>query len=844
MRQVILKGLATRKLRATLTAIAILLGVAMVSGTFAITDQIGRAFDNIFLKARATTDIVVTKPASFTADQTGDIVPFPQEVVDAVRKVDGVAIAEPLVQGLGGLIVNGKYKGSTGGAPPLVFSILPKPFDTNAYVAGHPPLASGEVAILESMANDEKITVGTKAKMATETGAEDVTVVGIFKSNADFGGATVVTGTFADVQRWVRSEGKVQEIDVAAADGVSKDALLKAIQAAVGPDLTVESGRDRALAESRQISDGINSFLGPALGIFAAIAVFVSAFIIFNTFSITVGQRIRELAMLRTLGANRRQILSSVMVEATIVAVVATAIGLVTGLAFAAGLLALMDAVGFGLPSAGLTLAPRTIVVGSLIGVGVTLLAAFAPAFRATRIPPIAAVREGSELPRSWLSRKAPYIAPVIVLIGGGLVALSFFGDQTTSQRLLTMGAGVLVSIIGVALVAKWLIRPLARGVGAPVERVTGLMGRLARENATRNPGRTAVTAAALMIGVTVSTFFAIFAAGLEQSISDALGTSLKSEMLVQSSSFGGMPPGVVPLVQKVPGVKAVVPVESAEVRVNGSQDGLTAAPADFTTAYRLDWVTGSDDLLANLGPGDAIAEREWAQGRKLVVGSTLAVETQEGGSATYTIRGIFNDKGFISTFVISPAAYRQLVPKETLGVALVKFADGANGDTTERAVKAVVDKAYPQLKAQSNREVLDEASNQIGQLLGLIYGLLGLVVVISLFGIVNTLVLSIYERTREIGLLRAIGTTRRQMRRIIRYESVITSVIGAILGIVLGIGFGFLGTKAVDTIGFVLPVGQLVIFLIVAIVCGLLAAILPARRAAKLDVLAALQYE
>ncbi len=847
MRRVTLRGMLARKLRSTLTTLAIVLGVAMISGTFALTDQIGTAFENIFVETRATTDIVVTKAAAFATDDNADIVPFDQSVLIDVIAVDGVAVAQPLIQGFGGLVIErdgeSKFLGPTGGAPPLVFNSTGAPFDTGTYIEGRQVEAPGEVAILKSVADRGDLRVGDTALMATDQRAQPVTIVGIFTSAVDFGGATVVLADINDVQRWFRSRGLVHEIDVAADEGVSVEELRRRLTAALPADLTVETGRERAVAEARRISDSINGFLRPALLAFAGVAIFVSAFIIFNAFSMTIGHRVRELAMLRTLGATRRQILASVLGEAIVVSLVATVVGIVAGLGFASLLLVAFDALGFGLPGADLAIAPRTVAICLLVGVGVTLAAALAPGLRATRVPPIAAVREGTAPPPARGGRFVPWLAPVMVLLGLGVASIGFFTDGTPRQALAAMGAGVLLTMVGVAMGSRWLVPPLARLIGRSL-RAAGLPGRIATENTVRNPGRTAVTAAALMISVALITWAAIFTTGFKEQLRSTLSTSLLSDMLVQSKSFDVMPPDVIGTVAGVEGVSAVVAVETLAVRIDGRDDTLAATGPELTKSYRMDWVNGDDSLVTQLGADGALVEREWAKGRSLTVGSTFAVATESGRSATFTVRGVYSAPTIFKTFIVSRDAYDSLGEKPEIGIAFVRFGEGVDRKATDQAVVDALETAFPQVRAESNRAALQRFERQLDQFLALLYALLAFSVVISLLGLVNTLVLSIYERTREIGLLRAVGATRRQLRWIVRYESVITAVIGAVIGVAVGMVFGFLATRAVDGLGFVLPVAQIVIYLLAAVVCGVLAAILPARRAARLDVLQALQYE
>jgi putative ABC transport system permease protein len=522
----------------------------------------------------------------------------------------------------------------------------------------------------------------------------------------------------------------------------------------------------------------------------------------------------------------------------------------VAGLGVAKGIGALFDVVGFGLPVGALHLSTGTVILALLVGIGVTLVASFVPALRSTRIPPVAAIREGAQLPPGWLARKGRIIAPIVAILGLVLVVLGLFVASSTAPVLLLLGAGALLLLFGVALTAPYVVPRLARVIGWPGERFGGIPGRIARENAERNPSRTAVTAAALMIGIFLVSFVALFAAGLKKSITDILGSDLKASLFVTNSVGGGgnspLQPGLADQIAKVPGVTAVAPTSFASAKLLPEKKDvpLSSAAPTFVDAYKLRWIDGSDEVIRSLSPTQAVVDDQTAKDNGIHVGSKITLENRSGKQSSYDVAGIVKNSQLVNGVLASPDGFAPLADTKGVAFMFVMTDPNANLKTVQAQVKKVAEAANPLADVQSNQELIDQISGQINTVVYPLYALLAVIVLISIVGIVNTLLLSVFERTREIGLLRAVGTTRRQVRRMVRYESVITSVIGATLGVLVGIAFGGLMIYRIDEIPFAFPTGQIILFFIVAIIAGILAAILPARRASRLDILHALQYE
>ncbi|NLT93804.1 MAG: ABC transporter permease, partial [Actinobacteria bacterium] len=538
MTRLALRSLAARPLRTVLTLLAILLGVAMITGTYVLTDQIDNGFADIIETSLKGTAVQIEPKSSFTSMESQGMPTMAGDLVAAVRAVPGVDRAAGVYTTMGAAIVEGETVQS-GGAPTLLETALGDPFDQATLVAGREIGARDEVLIIKSFADKAGLGPGDTFAVAAPAGLQEVKVAGVFTwgDSLSLGGTIVVAGRLEDVQRWGGQPGRISGISVSADRGVTPRQLATDIAAALPPDVSVKTGEQAAADRTAQTTDAIGSFLTPVLLAFAGVSVFVGAFIIFNAFSITVAQRQREFAMLRALGATRRQVLASVIAEALTLGLLASGVGIVAGLGVAKGINALFKVAGADIPTAGIALAPRTILVAVLVGVGVTLLSALAPALRATRVPPVAALQEGATLPPTRFARFTNAIAVLITAFGAGSLAYGVFSHGATNGRLLLMGLGAFLLFVAVAMLAKHVVRPASRVIGWPLETLAPTSGRLARDNAGRNPGRTAATAAALMIGLAMVVFVAVFAQAMKGSFSGAITESTRADLVAQDRS-------------------------------------------------------------------------------------------------------------------------------------------------------------------------------------------------------------------------------------------------------------------------------------------------------------------
>jgi putative ABC transport system permease protein len=857
--RVALRGLLGRKLRATLTALAIVLGVAMMSGTFVLTDTIDKAFSTIFDESYAGTDVVVSGKGADISFQglEAQAPPVDETLVAEVNALPDVEIASGSVADE----TNTKIIGSDGkaintqGAPSLGFGIETGPeverFNPLNLVAGTWAERDGQVVIDAGTADREGYEVGDTIQISTLQPKQDFEVTGIAKfGDVDsLGTATFAVFDLPTGQKLLDREGQVDSISVAGRDGTTPEQLIEEIQPILPADAQVRSAQVEAQEDKDDVNEFI-SFIRYFLLAFAFIALFVGAFVIFNTLSITVAQRTREFATMRTVGASRRQVLWSVIVEALTIGFIASVIGLFAGLGLAIGLNELFKALDFELPTAETVFATRTIVVSLLVGTGITLVAGVFPAIRATRVPPIAAVREGFTLPKSRLAPFAPYIALAVIALALFLLGYSMFRDELdTATRLLSIAGGVLLLFVGVAMISSRLVKPLAAVVGWPARALAGPAGRLASGNSIRNPGRTATTSAALMIGIALVTFVAVLANGMKASNRGAIEDQVTADYVVTAQD--GFTPFVAAAGDEVsnsPDAETVSNVRADLGKVGDSSTYVTGIdPSTILQTYTFDWKEGDDSLVRNLGPNDAIVDAKFAEDNDIAVGDTISILMPSGDMLEQRVRGLYEPPPFyplLGGVSVTTETFDSYYDRPRNQFTFVNV-PGDPTDATSQSLEAAV-ASFPDAKVQTREAWIDQQDEDFNQFLLMLYILLVLVVIVSIFGMINTLVLSVFERTRELGMLRAVGMTRRQARRMVRHESIITALIGAALGLPLGIFLAALVTQALQEfdVRFEIPWGQLVAFAIVAVIVGMIAAIMPARRAAKLNVLRALQYE
>jgi putative ABC transport system permease protein len=843
------KSLWARKVRAAATTFAVVIGVAFVAGSFVLTDTIFAAFDEIFSDSLKGTSVVVTA-RNPVEQENGEIPTIPASLLPKVERVAGVRLAAGAIFTPGGFFDAEGNKIGNKFAPKFISSHLPDGLESLTYVDGHPPRGPREASLDRAAAESSGIELGESIRLIGQGSARSLRLAGFTQlGSASFGGASIAQVTLPVAQRLTHKRGRFDQISVAAARGVSAETLKRRIERVMPPSVRVETAKENADRGSEEIRDNLG-FLQTILLVFGFVAVFVGAFLIFNTFSITVAQRVAEFGMLRTLGASRPQILVSVLFEALAIGLLGAIVGIGGGYVMALLLNALLKAFGVDLPTTGLVMESRTVVVSLLVGVVVTSVSSMVPAVRSTRVPPIAAMQAFT--PPASRRRRLLYAGLSILLGLAGLAVLlvGLFGSAEAGAAAGLMGAGAVAIVLGVSLFSPRLVPPLATIAGWPLERIRRLTGRLARENSQRNPSRTAVTAAALMIGLALVTFVTVFAAGLKSSVAQVIDENFEGGLVIQNSDgFSPIPAGAAAAARKVPGVELVATIRSAEAKLldQGAKAKVTAPTPDIGRAVDVEWKQGGPATLRELRDGEAVVSDGFASDHDLEVGDRFRLLSQTGAKPAFRVAGEFDSKvdvfgSVLVTQRVMTSAFRQT--QDTIDFVITE--PGANAARVQAALTAGAEAAFPTAEVMNQQELKESREDQINQLVNLFNALLILAIVISLFGIANTLALSIHERTRELGMLRAIGMSRRQVRTMIRYEAVITALIGAILGIVLGVIFAALISQPLKDEGFTLsyPVGSLIVLLILAGLAGVLAAVPPARRASRLDVLDSLHYE
>jgi putative ABC transport system permease protein len=844
MRKVTINGLLARKLRLALTGLAILLGVTFVTGTLILGDTLDRTFNDLVGTAYGHVSFQIRGKLQFGTNRDAAINgnterrPVPASIVAEVARLPGVAYVHGSVNGYAQFMDRSDNAiGGGGGGSALGFSFDPnQQLSPYRLAAGRAPSGPDDVVMDKHTATKYGFKIGERVLVNLPNRPQRFVITGIvtFGSDDNLAGATLAGFDLQTAQRVFNSEGRFDNIDVLAAPGADNVKLQSAISKVLPGGVQVVSGQ-QVVNELTSAVDHELSFISIALLVFALISLFVGGFTIFNTFSITIGQRTRELALLRVVGASRRQLFASVLGEAALTGLIASLLGLGFGVLAALGLKALLKAFGIVLPAASLVFEARTVLVALAVGIGVTVVSAILPARQAVRIPPVAALQPQSEERPTTLRRRV-IAGTVIALLG---VVLVIAGLAQPAAAL--VGLGALAEFAAATLLVPILARPLASGIGRPLAAVFGTPARIGRENSMRNPRRTAQTAAALMIGIALVSTIAVLGASLSTSAKDQVDSAISADYLVTGK--GEFSKSAVTAVSRLPGVQTATTIYQGQFEFRGSLNSLVAAtPANLDRTVRLHLTAGTSS--AAMTSGELLIDTTTAESDGLHVGSVVPAKFARTGDTTMRIGGIFEPNPLVGSFVVGAPFFLAHFDNPLPTGVLLSTAPGTRdlGPALNRALIPYANVGY---KTRAQFEQSQE--NSINQLLGLVYVLLALAVLVALIGVVNTLILSVFERTREIGLLRAVGMKRGQVKRMIRSEAVIISLLGGVVGIVVGTALGLALASSLRRSGVTnvaVPVVSLIGFLILSALLGLVAAGWPARRAAKLDVLAAIATE
>ena len=832
------RSLLARKLRLLLASFAVLLGISFVSGAFVLTDSLSRVFDNLFGDATAGTSVVVQGDKPFKDSSNDEREPVPNSVLETVRKVPGVQTALGDIGDPGATLVlpNGKTLSTTG--PPTIGTAIQESSSAEplTIIAGKAPHGLDQVAITANTMKKQHLKLGDKVGVIGTGEEQQATIVGItrFGPTNGLAGATLLAFDPPSAQQLFGTPGAWTTVKLVAAPGVSDTELRDRVRAALPKGMGAVTGKEFGEQQADDIQQGLK-FFNIFLQVFAGIALFVGMFLIFNTFSMLVAQRARELALMRALGASRAQVLRSVLLESVVVGLVSSLGGFGVGVLLAKGFRSLMNALGIGIPQGQTVVQLRTLVVCLLVGVLVTVAAAMIPARRASRVAPVQALRESGPAEERSLFRRTA-VGSLILAVGVLALVSGLANDQ-----LLLLGLGALMSFVGVTVVSPLFARPVVGALAAPFSRL-GISGVLGRGNAMRSPRRTATTAAALMIGLALVAAIGTLGASAKKSVVKTVADSLGADYVLhtdQYMDFSPAPAANLKADRQLSDV-AVFRYAKAEIKGHGTHDIQGVEPGALATVLKLDVLQGE---LAGLDSGGIALSKATATSLSVKVGDTLDLHWAKTGDQATPVSAIYDNNQFAGGYLVSDGTFDKNVTKRKVVVIAVKAAAGSRPEAVRASIDEAI-RAYPNIVVEDQQQFVKKQGDQIDMLLNILTGLLVLSVLIAMLGIINTLALSVIERTRELGLLRAVGLQRKQLKRMIRVESVATAVFGALLGIVVGIGFGYAFVSALHDEGiteFAIPWKRIVEVLLVAALGGVIAAALPARRAARLKVLDAI---
>jgi putative ABC transport system permease protein len=844
-----IRGLLARRVRLALTAMAVLLGVSFVSATYVLTDTVKRSFDAVFSQTLSGVDLQVQGPRVLG---TGDPPRIPERTLEGVRQVPGVARAEGFVTGYA-QFVDRDGESIGGGGPPTFGAswTADGPFRLVDDGRSRAPRRAGEVAMDAATAREHGFAVGDNVRVLLRGPAQNFTIVGLFGfgDRYDFGAVTFAAFDLATAQRAFDAPGSLDRIYVQRDPAVTTGVVQARLERALGAGFEVLTAPEAVKQVGEPVRDFLGYFTYALLG-FAAIGVVVGAFVIFNTFTILVTQRTRELGLLRAMGASGAQVVWSVVLEALVVGAIASVLGLAVGIGLGVGLLELLRAVGLQLPQTSTVLLGRTIVVSLAVGVLVTVAAAVLPALRAARVAPVAAIDDVRPRVRADFRRRV--LAGVAITVASGAVLAYGLdrAEQVTGvlDQVEVVALGAFGVLVGVVVLLATVARPLAGAVGLPLG-VLGTSGRLARANAMRNPRRTAVTASALVIGLALVGLTATFGASAKASVRRDTGAGLRADYVVKADGFAGFSGDVASRLRDLPELDAVVPLRFADGAIDGDVSTVGGVDASaLSKVVALDFVRGSPSGLAEQG---ILVDDETARAHHLAIGDNVALQFSRG-TLPLEVRGVYRNENFIGIFGQSiPILVATGVIDAGVGTsqdtAVLVAAKPGEFAAAKRAMERALGNDFPNIQVLTRAEFRDEQLATVDQFLTVLVAILALSAIIAILGIINTLALSVFERTHELGLLRVVGMSRREVRRMVRWESVVIALVGGVVGVALGVLWGWAFSRALRDQGlsvFRVPAMQVVLFLVASMIAGVLAAVLPAWRASRLDVLEAIATE